>query len=405
MQIKFLLLTASLFISNLGYSQNLVQGLFERDTQSDVLITKNVIFSQRGVVSSIQWAPENYTTGFKFDIFYYIPATLTDTTNAKSMIFLHGGGQSTMTREGSARVARSYIEDLKTIADQLGLVLIAPSASGLNWSGQTRTMMRDLAKLVRVDLKVDPNKMALSGHSMGGMGITRNYMWLTDQFSFIMPIAAGMDEKVMTEENLVQNFNTTYYHMQGLADHFDVFITRCRLQDQKVKELEALYGKKSGFKLELYNGSHNYDKTLMTKRLIELYKLNRNFYQNELHGSLYYANEIMEYNGIKFNFLPTPKYFWVEGISFDANMPRTRTNFKAKIENNEIHFTITNKETSSLRRARFYISKKQADLQQPVRVIVNNELKFEGKISINPTITSDSTDAGFLFDGFVEVDV
>lgn len=37
---------------------------------------------------------------------------------------------------------------------------------------------------------------------MGGMGITRSYQWLTDEFAFFMPVAAGMEVSHFKEEYL-----------------------------------------------------------------------------------------------------------------------------------------------------------------------------------------------------------
>jgi Poly(3-hydroxybutyrate) depolymerase len=111
------------------------------------------VFTQKGSVDQFQWTPDYYTTGFKYDVFYYIPKKLKQTKDANSLIFLHGGGQSTMTRAGSARVAKSYIDDLKSIADQLGFIIVAPSGSGLNWGGHMRGMLPELAKLMSKSYK------------------------------------------------------------------------------------------------------------------------------------------------------------------------------------------------------------------------------------------------------------
>ena len=107
------------------------------------------MFTQKGSIDEFMWAPDKYTTGFEYNIVYYIPKSLKTTKNAKTLVFLHGGGSSTMTRAGSLGVTKRYVENLKSIADELGFVLVAPSGSGLNWGAHTRTMVRDLAGLIR----------------------------------------------------------------------------------------------------------------------------------------------------------------------------------------------------------------------------------------------------------------
>lgn len=340
------------------------------------------VFTKKGAVDQFQWTPEYYTTGFKYDVFYYIPKKLKQTINANSLIFLHGGGQSTMTREGSARVAKMYIDDLKSIADELGFVIVAPSGSGLNWGGHMRGMLRNLAKLMRVKLGVNSQKMGLAGHSMGGMGITRTAHWLVDTFSFFMPMAAGMDPKHAQEKYLATYFDTTYYHLQGLNDHFRVFIERCEHQTAEVEKLEALYGYKSGFKVEYYNGSHNYQKPLVTKRLKEMFaNKTRDMSQKRLHGILYWTDRVLEYNNIKFNYKSNPDYFWISVKKFEKinDAVAYATSFKANIENNEIRINFTDK--PRIEELRIFLNNKMVTFGKAVRIYVNNVLKFDGVIS------------------------
>lgn len=366
------------------------------------------VFTKKGIVDQFQWTPEYYTTGFKYDVFYYIPKELKQTINANSLIFLHGGGQSTMTREGSSRVAKMYIEDLKSIADELGFIIVAPSGSGLNWGGHMRGMLRNLAKLMRLKLGVNSQKMGLAGHSMGGMGITRTAHWLVDTFSFFMPMAAGMDPKHAQEKYLATYFDTTYYHLQGLNDHFKIFIERCKNQTAEVEKLEALYGHKSGFKVEYYNGSHNYQKPLVTKRLREMFATKtRNLYQKKLHGIFYWTDRVLEYNNIKFNYKSNPSYFWVNVKKFEKIIDTVAysTSFKANIENNEIRINFTDK--PRIEELRIFLNNKMIAFGKAVRIYVNDVLKFDGLVSSKRSqmtkIRAQKADQNFNYSTYVDL--
>jgi hypothetical protein len=66
-------------------------------------------FNTIGLKSSFQWAPDNYSdathpSNFTYDIFYYIPERLKNLENVNALIFNHGGGSSTLTRDGSIAV-------------------------------------------------------------------------------------------------------------------------------------------------------------------------------------------------------------------------------------------------------------------------------------------------------------
>lgn len=366
------------------------------------------VFTKKGVVDQFQWTPDYYTTGFKYDVLYYIPKKLKKTDHANSLIFLHGGGQSTMTRSGSFRVAKMYIDDLKSIAEQMGFVLVAPSGSGLNWGGHMRGMLPSLAKLMRTKLKVNSKKMGLAGHSMGGMGITRSAHWLTDQFAFFMPMAAGMDPKHATERNLATYFNTTYYHLQGLNDHFRVFVERCENQTKEVEKLEMLYGVKSGFKVEYYNGSHNYNKPLVIKRLTEMFaNETRNLSQKNLYGILYWTDRILEYNKIKYDFKSNPNYHWVTVKKFEKITDKVAyaTNFKATTNNNEIRINFVDE--PRIEELRIFTDKKLVNYKKPVSIFINNELKFEGmikeKLKEMTKMRTDKADPDFSYSSFVDV--
>lgn len=366
------------------------------------------VFTKKGTVDKFQFTPEYYTTGFKYDVYYYIPKKLKDTKNAKSLIFLHGGGQSTMSRSGSARVAKMYIDDLKTIADKLGFVIVSPSGSGLNWGGHMRGMLPELAKLMRQKLNVNSQKMGLAGHSMGGMGITRTAHSLVDTFAFFMPMAAGMDPKHATERNLATYFNTTYYHLQGLKDHFEVFIERCKNQTAEVEKLETLYGYKSGFKVEYYNGSHNYNKTLVTKRLTEMFaNTTRDLSQKKLHGMFYWTDRVIEYNNIKFDYKSNPNYFWINVKKFEkiTDAVAYTTSFKANIENNEIRINFS--DTPRIEELRIFLNDKLVTLNKNVRIYVNDILKFDGqvktKLSEMAAMRTKKVDPNFDYTTYVDL--
>ncbi len=231
-------------------------------------------FTKTAELASFQLSlPRYQNPDFSYDIFYYIPASLEKTQNAPALIFMHGGGDSTLTREGAIKTVQRYAPDLISLAEELKFILVLPSSNGLNWGGHTRGFIRDLAKLVRKDLKVDPNNFGLAGHSMGGMGITRSAQWLTEQFSFFLPLAAGMDPLGATEENLVSNFNTVYEHQQGLKDDFQIFIERCQNQEKVMKELEDKYHLTSGLIIKYYDGPHNYDRPLVKDSVRKQHRL------------------------------------------------------------------------------------------------------------------------------------
>lgn len=359
-------------------------------------------FDKFGSVEKIKYRPVNSPLSFEYDVIYYIPAKLKNQKNLKTLVFLHGGGASTSDRAGSMRVAKMYFRDMKKMADELGVVMVAPSGSGLNWGGHMLAYLEDLVETIKTDLDVDPNAIGLTGHSMGGMGITRSYMWLADEFAFFMPVAAGMDPRYFKEKLLATMFNTTYYHLQGLYDHFDIFVERVNLQHIEMTLLEKKYKEKSGWSKEFYDEGHNYPYKLYKQRLETLLKTTkRDLYQKKLRGLLLYRNETLVNqwsNGIEFYLAPRERYFWVEAKEF--SIEKKAIEFVAEVKKNNININIKD----GVKTLRVYLSSQMLKLKKPVTITINGVEYFNDIADMNLDMSAQrKQDPGFIFESYVDI--
>lgn len=372
-------------------------------------------FSKKGELASFEWSLKRYQNNdFKYDIFYYIPTSLTQTKNAPALIFLHGGGESTLTREGAIKTVHKYTTDLIKLAEELRFIVIIPSSNGLNWGGHTRGFIKDLAHLVRRELKIDSNNFGLAGHSMGGMGITRSAHWLTDQFSFFLPTAAGMDPRGATEENLISNFNTVYEHHQGLQDSFQIFIERCQNQELVMSEIEKKFNLKSGLEIKYYDGPHNYDRPLLKSALeYHFTHTKRDLYQKKLFGSMSFADGFYVENKIQFHLNSINSYFWLEVLEADKSAYPFRLNLQAEIDEklNKISIKL-DKNAAFIKKLRVYLSLKNINLSKKITITINDKVFFNKKVKINKntrtylsTVRSLRADSQFLFDAHVDLDL
>jgi hypothetical protein len=369
--------------------------------------------TETGVLSWSKWAPAFYTTGFYYDVAYYIPQSLNLNEPQKVLVFLHGGGSSTVTREGAITAVNKYTKDMMKLADELGLVVVFPSSSGLNWGDHMRAMLKDLNREIRKNLNVDSNRIALAGHSMGGMGITRSAHWLAGEYNFIMPLAAGMDESIQTENNLWTNFNTRYYHINGEKDHFEVFLTRALNEQKAMKAIEEKYGKTSGYKLEFHPGNHQYNLPLVIQRMTSLFEIPRDMYQTELFGSFYYVDEIsqdnQDPNGAPrfYNRKPTSDYFWLEA-NWISNIKNARADFHVKINSN--HLTLNLNTNHGLKSMRAYLSYSMVDLSQPITVSINQGVQKDlflhqlDEVALQKLIEQKG-DKAFVYNAYVDIDL
>ena len=368
------------------------------------VIKSKMYFKQYGRFAPFVWGPERYTNKFKYDGYYFIPHKLKDQTKVKALIFLHGGGVSTRTRSGSLNVIQDYRSKMTAIAEQLGVVLVMPSSSGAQWGAHTRGMLRDLAQLMRAELDVDPNMIGVSGHSMGGMAITRVYNYGADEFAFYMPMAAGIDTSktwLWNDEFVSKVFNVPYLHVQGINDIYSEFVTRSQDHEKKVKELEVEYGLESKFKLYLFDGGHDLNQRYTKENLELLFKTPRNLYQKNLFGTLYTANFMRTENGVSLNQDSEPRYFWVELLESDLSQEET-THFTAKVVGQDIYVDMPVIPKMS-KRLRLYLSERMLDLNSPIKIHLNGtQIKVIAE-NFGTEKNMDSRDAGFVFNGHVDI--
>lgn len=358
-------------------------------------------FKTVGGVDSFQWAPARYKSDFKYDVMYYIPERLKDEDNVKTLIFMHGGGSSTMTREGSLNTVKIYMPDMIRLANETNTVVVVPSASGLNWGGHTVGMIRDLNQLIRKEIKVNHNNMGLSGHSMGGMGIGRSYQWLADEFSYFLPTAAGIDPRNQAEVNISKFFNTRYVHLQGLKDHFQDFVKWGQELQKAVTGLEEKYGVKSKLEVIYYDGPHNYDFNLLKMTLLSLQAQPRNLYQNVLYGSLLYNDNFYTENNIKFHQGSNSRYFWVEMIEASGSTPE-RLDFRAEVKNNIIMLDILTM-PKVIKKLRLHLSKKMFSKDKQIEVILNQVPVGKTMLQDYPYV--DRIDRAYEFDDYLDVEL
>ncbi len=307
-----------------------------------------------------------------------------------------------MDREGSIKTVNLYLPDLKRMADELGIIVVLPSANGLNWGGHTRGLLRDLGRLMRKELNIDVDRLGVSGHSMGGMGITRNYLWTADEFAFYLPMAAGMDVKHQTEQHLNKQFNVPYVHLQGRKDHFEIFITRCEEQLKRTKDLEVTYAQPSKFEMIFYDGAHNYDFELFKTNLNKLLTSSpRNLYQKELWGSLHTVKSKNVENNITYDYDSEARYFWIEATNTDLATPE-RIDFHAKIEGNTIKIDMPIMPSMS-KGLKAYLHSSMIDLNQNIDIVLNGKLIMtrEGKPGLLKNM--DEFDSGFNFEDTIDI--
>ncbi|QIF04342.1 prolyl oligopeptidase family serine peptidase [Roseimicrobium sp. ORNL1] len=134
----------------------------------------------------------NEIWGLPFDrghYFLYVPRSLDRTKPAPALVFLHGSGGS----------FKSYTWLLSKIADEQGVVIIAPSCGLGNWKAPRAPQMvvealDDAAKVVALDM----GRIHLAGLSNGGLGVTRTLVSpYANRFRSVILFSPVCDDKAV----------------------------------------------------------------------------------------------------------------------------------------------------------------------------------------------------------------
>ena len=119
----------------------------------------------------------------------YVPPEAADPTNPRPLIlFLHGSGET-----GTNNLAQinGNIDNLLQGAKDNGAFLYAPQATTFTWADPTRTAnVMSMIDQALLDFNVDPNRLYVTGLSMGGGGVWNMLNRFDDRFAAGVPIAA-----------------------------------------------------------------------------------------------------------------------------------------------------------------------------------------------------------------------
>jgi acetyl esterase/lipase len=170
-----------------------------------------------------------------------VPASYNGTRPAPLLVALHGMGGD----ENS--MFDSYRETLKREAERAGFITVCPKGrdTASMYRGPAEQDVMDVIAEVRRDYRIDPHRIFLMGHSMGGYGTWSIAMAHPDVFAALGPIAGGGNPAGMATIR-----NVPQYVVHGDNDK-TVPVTQSRMM------VEA--GKKAGAKIvyvEVPGGSH-----------------------------------------------------------------------------------------------------------------------------------------------------
>ena len=170
------------------------------------------------------------------ELFVYVPEKYSTGTPAPLLVVGHGTGGT----------GRGQHEPWKAVADELGMLILSPSATGANvgytFSEEERAETLAALRWVRRRFNIDENRIALTGVSRGGHLTWDIGTRFPDRFSLLAPMIGGPRLSNSRGENTIRYLENVAHmpirDLQGSRDDPHLLFN-LRLAFQRLESFEA----------------------------------------------------------------------------------------------------------------------------------------------------------------------
>jgi acetyl esterase/lipase len=340
-----------------------------------------------------------YHANYSSKYWLYVPASYQPTRKTPLVVVGHGGN-SQMSAEYARSTAHSYISSYRPMADgTLGAILVAP-ATTVGWGPLGDVLIEAVISKTIREYNIDPDRIAITGQSMGGHLTWRSAMNHGDRYAAFSPQSGGYASYV--DDHIIENvFGTVGYVTYGTTEPYDLDLTNDRLGAWlKEHKYPWTIVKKSGGH-EIYTDEIPAIATVFAASTRNLYPA-RTF----LHavGELRYPNantptgESIAGRPLRWNFRN-----WIE-VEPRPEVAAGVTFYGENKGNNRLEI-----QSNGVRHLNVLLHPKMVDLASPVTIVVNGEVKHAAVV---PTDLSqllervrELDDRGRIYHASVPIDI
>src|SRR5262249_16329324 len=138
----------------------------------------------------------DYTTAY----FLYVPKSY-DPAKAAPLLLLGHGGNGAMDRAYAKRASEAGVRPWLATAEKEGIIIAAPLPEG-GWGGIGYSILLTLLSKMQREFHIVPDRVYVTGHSMGGHLSWRSGINMPDRWGAVCPMSGGYD---YVENKLVYN--------------------------------------------------------------------------------------------------------------------------------------------------------------------------------------------------------
>ena len=306
-----------------------------------------------------------------------------DATKPSPLIVVGHGGNSSMPEAYAMSTAASYMRAYRPLAGKMNAIMVVP-ASCRGWGHIGKSLILSTISDIQRHYPIDPDRIYLTGQSMGGHAAYRAALSLPDRWGAISPHSGGYN---FVEKKSIPNLhNVPGYAVWGKTEPYGIN-TDNRINEKWAKEnkLDWIFVEK--------NGGH-------TIYIDELPKIADFFQKNP--RNLYRKKVVMRQGGSMKFIKPWGIKGWPEHQVAHETRPlrwnlrhwvevEPRPGSKETLEliaenlgKNQIKIT-----SSKVRKLSLYFHPKMVNFGQPVTITINGKKAFSQKLKKDPYLTLD----------------
>lgn len=316
---------------------------------------------------------------YSTEYYIYVPESY-DPKVAVPLVIVGHGGNGAMPKGYAAQAAKGGTHPYWTEpASRLGFIVVAP-LSERGWGGIGNSIVLSLLSKVQREYAVDPDRVYVTGHSMGGHLSWRSGIYMPDRWGAVGPMSGGYD--FVESKEVWSLFNIPGYATYGAQEPYNINKFNNRIRDwMEERDYPWVMMEKEGGH-EIFAD--------------ELPKVARFFLDNP--RDLYRTRVVARGGGTMVfddpgtnekwgknhtwksgRAIPASTFHWIRLVPLPSDTPKEKTFQELRAENKGKNvFELT---TQNVRKVRIYLHPKMVDFKKPVVVIVNGKEAYNARVT------------------------
>jgi pimeloyl-ACP methyl ester carboxylesterase len=344
---------------------------------------------------------------YKTAFYLYVPKSY-DPAKPAALLLVGHGGNSTMSVQYATQAMLGGVLPWLPVVEQKNILLAAPLTER-GWVTIGNSIVLSTISRLQRQLNVDPDRIYVTGHSMGGHLSWRSGIYLGDRWGAVAPMSGGYD--YIAKKQISSLVNVPGYATFGTREPYGI---------NGYNKTMAVWmaAHKFDWKLAEKPGGHEIFSDELPRVADFLLAHPRNLYRPRVYG--------VAATTVVFDEPEEQKKEWGQVHKWNAGRPIERSTFhwlrlypqpkdtppekspaRVWAENlggNKIRLT-----SQFARKAKLYLHPKMVDFSKPIRVVANGKTVFDAKatpsLKTMLELVREFDDRGRIFHAAIEVDI